>query len=199
VPCLDCGCCLGYGRVTGCKGVCVCECPCECNECGCKDCFKNGKCNQCGCEDCFKDGLCNDDDCEVCHPGNGGKEEGCGDCGECGCEECFGDGKCGEDDCDNCKPVVINYILGDVDGDGDITIGDVLEILKFLAGLESVFDYDDTDISLDFTTWLRPLMAACITPESKKENEPSIADALEILKYLAGLENLIAAIPAAES
>jgi hypothetical protein len=51
---------------------------------------------------------------------------------------------------------------GDVDGDGSITINDALEILKYLAGLESAVDFEAT-----------------------------IDDALEILKHLAGLPSLI--------
>jgi hypothetical protein len=63
--------------------------------------------------------------------------------------------------------------LGDVDGDGEITIADALEILKFLAGIST--------LSGD------SLAAARITGG----DEPTIADALEILKYLAGISNAI--------
>jgi endoglucanase len=52
---------------------------------------------------------------------------------------------------------------GDIDGDGVITINDALEVLKYLAGLDSAVDFEAT-----------------------------IDDALEILKYLAGLPSLFA-------
>jgi hypothetical protein len=50
----------------------------------------------------------------------------------------------------------------DIDGDGAVTIADALEILKYLAGLENMVDF-----------------------------EAVIDDALEILKYLAGLPSVI--------
>jgi hypothetical protein len=58
--------------------------------------------------------------------------------------------------------VTLIFNRGDVDGDGSITINDALEILKYLAGLESAVDFEAT-----------------------------IDDALEILKYLAGLPNTL--------
>jgi hypothetical protein len=51
---------------------------------------------------------------------------------------------------------------GDVDGDGEVTISDVLEILKSLAGLPNTVEY-----------------------------RVDISDVLEILKFLAGLPSLI--------
>jgi hypothetical protein len=56
----------------------------------------------------------------------------------------------------------VRAIPGDVNGDGVVDIQDALEILKYLAGLESVVDF-----------------------------EADINDALEILKYLAGLPNIL--------
>ena len=73
--------------------------------------------------------------------------------------------------------------MGDVNADGDVDIGDVLEILKHLAGL--------TDNAIDQGV-TGALEAALITPESKADQKVSIGDALEILKFLAGLENLLA-------
>ena len=57
---------------------------------------------------------------------------------------------------------------GDITGTGTVEIADALEVLKFLAGLDSV-----------------------ISVEQEADNAPSISDALEILKFLAGLPNMI--------
>jgi hypothetical protein len=70
--------------------------------------------------------------------------------------------------------------LGDVDGDGEITINDALEILKFLAGLDSAIAAGMRG-ECDFAFY-----AAMIHPDS---TTPQINDALEILKFLAGLPN----------
>jgi hypothetical protein len=55
------------------------------------------------------------------------------------------------------------YSCGDVNGDGNISITDALEILKYLAGMESI--YNGSDVS------------------------PTIHDALGVLKYLAGMSD----------
>jgi hypothetical protein len=66
--------------------------------------------------------------------------------------------------------------MGRVLGGEDITIMDAVEILKYLAGMDSVI-MEGND------AWL----AALITGG----NEPQIGDVLEILKYLAGMDNVI--------
>jgi uncharacterized repeat protein (TIGR02543 family) len=68
--------------------------------------------------------------------------------------------------------------LGDVNGDEVINIIDALEILKFLAGLQSVIDTDP-----------QAIIAARITVEYPAN--PTIQCVLEILKYLAGLPNKV--------
>jgi general stress protein 26 len=68
--------------------------------------------------------------------------------------------------------------LGDVDGNGIIQIVDALEILKFLAGLQSLLVTDTTGTAMT---------AARITVEAPAN--PTINCVLEILKYLAGLPN----------
>ena len=68
------------------------------------------------------------------------------------------------------------FKLGHVTGDERVTIGDALEILKYLAGMNSV-------VVPDTPSW----NAARITGGEK----PTIGDALEILKKLAGMSNLI--------
>ncbi|MCL2036629.1 MAG: leucine-rich repeat domain-containing protein, partial [Oscillospiraceae bacterium] len=77
-----------------------------------------------------------------------------------------------------------SYVLaavthGDVTGTGAVTIADVLEILKSLAGMSSVID--DNVIALQ--------AALIVNPTATK---PSIADALEILKHLAGMKSVLA-------
>jgi hypothetical protein len=65
--------------------------------------------------------------------------------------------------------------LGDVERIGEPTIGGVLEILKYLAGMKSILN-SNTD----------SFKSACITG-----TEPNIGDVLEILKYLAGMNSLL--------
>jgi hypothetical protein len=66
--------------------------------------------------------------------------------------------------------------LGQVRGEGKVSINDALEVLKHLAGIDSVID--NCEIAL---------MASLIVSEGK----PTIADVLEILKHLAGIPNKI--------
>jgi hypothetical protein len=67
-------------------------------------------------------------------------------------------------------------VLGDVNGDGTVNIGDVIEILKSLAGMKNIInDCNNAE------------QAAFITGGEK----PTIADAVEILRYLAGMTNRI--------
>jgi hypothetical protein len=66
--------------------------------------------------------------------------------------------------------------LGDITGTGDSTIGDALEILKFLAKLPSEVTKN-------------PCNHAAATITGGKY--PAIGDALEILKYLAKLPSLV--------
>jgi hypothetical protein len=77
--------------------------------------------------------------------------------------------------------------IGNITGPNGVTISDALEILMFLAGMETVLCETSNPPS-----W----KAALITPESKAQNEPSILDALHILMKLAGLDNYIDNPPA---
>lgn len=75
------------------------------------------------------------------------------------------------------------FAVGNVDGKGDVTIFDALEILKYLVNMDSTIQpikgmYDE-----------RVLNAALITQESKNSRIPTIFDALEILKKLVGMPN----------
>jgi hypothetical protein len=67
------------------------------------------------------------------------------------------------------------FRLGDVNGDGKITIGDALEILKFLAKLPSTVE----------SSTLSNHAASIVS------KPPQIGDALEILKRLAGLPSVV--------
>jgi hypothetical protein len=72
-------------------------------------------------------------------------------------------------------------LMGDVDNNGIVSISDVLEILMFLAGLDT--NIIETDgIALNHSM---------ILPESQQANRPSIGDVLEILKALASLPNTL--------
>jgi hypothetical protein len=70
------------------------------------------------------------------------------------------------------------YRLGDVNGDGRVTIADALEILKFLAKLDS--NVTDNSFSLRSSLISEPFRSS-----------PTITDALEVLRYLAKLNSLI--------
>jgi hypothetical protein len=68
------------------------------------------------------------------------------------------------------------FDTGDVNGDGEVSISDVLEILMYLAGLDSVIN--SSTLSLN---------AALVV----SEDNPAINDVLEILMKLAGLPNAL--------
>jgi uncharacterized repeat protein (TIGR02543 family) len=81
---------------------------------------------------------------------------------------------------------IVTRLLGDVNGDGDITILDALEVLKFLAGIKNNAISDDGGEGSD--AW----NAAIIHPPlSEGQRRPAIGDVLEILKKLAKLSNKI--------
>jgi hypothetical protein len=66
--------------------------------------------------------------------------------------------------------------MGNITGEGEIGIGDALQILRYLANMSSVIDNDE-----------RALIASLIV----SEDAPAIGDALEILRKLADMPNLI--------
>lgn len=70
------------------------------------------------------------------------------------------------------------YNLGDVNGDGEVTIFDALEILKNLVGM----DCEITKSTLAFT-------AAMINDPTL--DAPTIFDALEVLKYLVNMDSKV--------
>jgi hypothetical protein len=75
---------------------------------------------------------------------------------------------------------------GDVNNDGVIDIKDVMEVLKYLAGIDSILDLSNCphhSCGVGSCETKSARNAAMITQRSN----PSITDALEILKHLAGL------------
>jgi hypothetical protein len=83
------------------------------------------------------------------------------------------------ENCDYAECGICNVVprkIGDVDGDGKVTITDALEILMYLAGLDSALD-----ILVNFDA------ARAITGG----DNPTINDALEILMHLAGMDSAI--------
>jgi len=98
-------------------------------------------------------------ECENCN-----SAENVVSCPECGwCAEC-------------CECGYVSERLGRVCGDTSITISDALEILKFLARLDSVID-----------DCYEAFHAARITGAVK----PTIDDALDVLKYLANIPSVL--------
>jgi hypothetical protein len=77
-------------------------------------------------------------------------------------------------DCDNCGFIGGEYGFGKVAGGNSVTIGDALEILKFLAGIGNAISNSDGSYNPN------ALAAARIT--NPGSGNPTIGDALEILK-----------------
>ena len=105
---------------------------------------------------------------------DGGRSRECKDCDFKEEEITEATGFGGSGTCSDCGANSREY--GDVDGDGGITIGDALEILKHLAALPSVIDGDDC-----------ALTAALVSGG----DNPTIGCVLEILKKLADLPSLL--------
>jgi hypothetical protein len=90
--------------------------------------------------------------------------------------------------CDTCNGV--QFSLGDVDGDGKITIADAVQVLRFLAGMTNVI-YDGAVINQEYNEANIKCRRAWNAARISREPVPSIDDVLDILKYLAGMENRI--------
>jgi len=81
-------------------------------------------------------------------------------------------------------PTSLDFRVGNIRGnDIPIGMGDVLELLKFLAGVENNVITQSGGIGT------RAWHAALIMPSSRTAEKPGLADVLEILKYLAKIEN----------
>jgi hypothetical protein len=68
----------------------------------------------------------------------------------------------------------LDYLPGDVNGDGEVGIDDALQILRYLIGLSSILDDCENAVR-----------AALIV----SDDIPQVGDALQILRYLIGLPN----------
>jgi hypothetical protein len=71
------------------------------------------------------------------------------------------------------------YTPGDVNDDGVITVGDALQILRFLVGLSNVINENGEGSN----EWNAALIVS--------EDRPQIGDALQILRYLVGLSSAL--------
>jgi hypothetical protein len=76
-------------------------------------------------------------------------------------------------------------LIGDVNGDGTVTIDDASEILKYLAGIRHFFIFNNISMMN------RAMNHALILPASREAGSPTINDALEIIKALAGLPSMV--------
>jgi len=130
-------------------------------------------------ESCFGE-VCGE--CVVCKP-----VTKCSYCGNTDCwydciEGCF---DCGKNYvCENCKPdFVIGQILQSSYDNDRVTIGDAMEILKYLARMDNVISKNGVGS--------REWNSALITPTSQKANKPAIGDAMEVLKKLAKMDSLL--------
>jgi len=86
--------------------------------------------------------------------------------------------------CRRCNPCNGTHHVGHIAANGYISIFDVLEILKYEAGLENVMFYRNGNVKCQGA-----LTAALITEDSEKRGTPDKNDAIEILSFLAELEN----------
>jgi endoglucanase len=77
------------------------------------------------------------------------------------------------------------YRCGDVNGDGNISITDALEVLKYLAGLDNVMTTANRNVINQSAFDASRLLRGAV---------PTINDVLEILKKLAGLTSVIDSI-----
>jgi hypothetical protein len=68
------------------------------------------------------------------------------------------------------------HALGDVNGDGIISIADAIQILRFVAGLSSVIEPDNA-------AWNSALITG--------GDRPNVNDAVQILRYLVWLPNVL--------
>jgi len=78
------------------------------------------------------------------------------------------------------------HILGEVLGNGIISIFDVLEILKYIVRLDSAIS---DGFRINYCT--RALNAALISETRPDPNIPNIFDVLEILKYLVKIDGVL--------
>ncbi|MDR2728874.1 MAG: InlB B-repeat-containing protein [Chitinispirillales bacterium] len=87
------------------------------------------------------------------------------------------------------------YCCGDVNGDGKVTINDVLEILKYLAGMDSSLTNSEKAENANEVTIgkysHKAFRAGVVMRNENRKKEPIIGDVLEILKYLSGMNGAL--------
>jgi len=90
------------------------------------------------------------------------------------------------DNCGECAVCTVNttFVRGRIlpGDDRNVVIGDALEILKYLAKMDS---------ALSGGSGSRAWNAALILPNSRANDKPAIGDALEILKKLAKMDSIV--------
>jgi hypothetical protein len=84
---------------------------------------------------------------------------------------------------------VVPFSMGDVNGDGIVTVQDALQILRYLVGLSSVLNGNQSFPQGVTGTIENALRAARIF--DLRAERPTVQDALQILRYLVGLSNFI--------
>jgi hypothetical protein len=156
--------------------------PCDCGRCGCDECIADVNCKECGCRLCYNLGICKECGCEICFAG--------GKCNECGCESCYAlDGRCESDNCRSCNP----YCDGDC---GEFPCICCEECDAYPCAC--IFSCDcgscaecDPPCPENCQCENCVVISAILRGDANGDGIVDISDALEILKYLAELNNLI--------
>ncbi|MCL2070953.1 MAG: hypothetical protein FWH07_01830 [Oscillospiraceae bacterium] len=110
------------------------------------------------------------------------------------CEEGEGDTKCLQFDCEFCNPENEWFALGSVRGEFNATgepvanIFDVLEILKFIVGMDSVISSGNETITAAESKRVATLSA---NANAAANPAPNIFCVLEVLKYIVGMDSVI--------
>ena len=104
----------------------------------------------------------------------------CGNCDRVDCDEC--DPFKGEPDK---KPLPLGGVRGTTNSDGEpvVDIFDVLELLKFIVGMNNVMEDPDNKNNQE------ALRAAIISEQGVASGRPTIFCVLEILKYIVGMDS----------
>ncbi|MCL1903031.1 MAG: fibronectin type III domain-containing protein [Oscillospiraceae bacterium] len=102
------------------------------------------------------------------------------------CKKGPGDSACMRYDCDICNKDKANLILGDILGNGDITIFDAMEILMYLVKVSDCVILKGNDN----VTAEQALKAAIISKEGIEKGEPTIFCFIEILLYLVKMPDI---------
>ncbi|MCL2071372.1 MAG: InlB B-repeat-containing protein, partial [Oscillospiraceae bacterium] len=168
----------------------------------CNGCLKENcdDCAGCTCEDFC--GLCG---CAQCFQGDTNDKHGIAFCADPLCSICYvctseSGAKCRKFSCINCNPkqefAALGSVRGEVDEDGNpvADIFDVLEILKFIVGMNSTITDGRTDSEgnvIITAAEARRVATLSDNANSQEEPEPNIFCVLEVLKYIVGMSSVI--------